>query len=157
MIQTWRERQAAPPLCTPVVAPAAVEDTTQRAAASGADAKPSESVPEEAYTDLELHIAPREKGRYAVTAELDAEGKYRGALQMDAEGRDRLSGISVPEAYGLALFDAVFTGNIHAAFMTARERARTQTAGRLRLRLWIDHEAADLNVCTIVVRADRSV
>jgi len=144
-IQTWQGRRDDPPVCVPAVAPAAAEGTVPHAAAPGANTKPSESASDETYTDLELHIAPREKGRYAVTAELDGEGKYLDVLQMDAEARERLSVISDPETYGLALFGAVFTGHIYSAYTTARERARTQTAGRLRLRLWIDHEAADLH------------
>ncbi len=143
-IQTWGACKDDPPLCMPVVAPVAA-DTSQRVAASGAETKVSESAPEETYTDLELHITPRKKGRYAITAELDGESKYRGVLQMDAEERERLSVISDPGTYGLALFDAVFTGDIRAAYTTARERARAQTDARLRLRLWIDDEAADLH------------
>ncbi len=148
MIQTWKERQTAPPLCTPpettpsgVAVSAPQQNMTPPSAPT-----PSHGAPE-TYTDLEIHIAPRdaEAGRYAVVAELDGDYKYYGTFQMGAQERERLAAITDPEAYGLALFDALFRDQIHIAFATARERAHAKTADRLRLRLWIDHEAADLH------------
>ncbi len=106
----------------------------------------TQKVAEEHYTDLEIHIfRSGDEGRYAVTAELDGEGKSSGVLQMGPGERQKLLEAPNPEAYGLALFDALFTGKVFAAYTTARERARAQTGGRLRLRLWIDDNAADLH------------
>ncbi len=135
-IQTWQQRQESPPPCPAEPLLDVVMDTDVL----------STRAPE-TYTDLEIHIAPDDvgTGRYAVTAELDGEGRYPGILRMGMDERISLSSITDPEAYGLALFDALFTGQIHTAYTTARERARTRTAGRLRLRLWIDHKAADLH------------
>ena len=144
MIQTWKARKDAPPLCAPVVVSNTAEDTPQRTAASGAETKLSGSAPEETYTDLEIHIAPRDvnAGLYAVTAELDGEDKYYGTLQMGASDRETLFTKTDPVRYGSALFDALFRGDIHTAYAVARAKAPD---GCLRLRLWIDHEAADLH------------
>ncbi|HOT90992.1 MAG TPA: CHAT domain-containing protein [Anaerolineae bacterium] len=134
-IQMWKERFAAPPLCPPETPTEAVVPA------------PSPLFAPETYTDLEIHIAPRDPtiGVYAVTAELDGDAKFYGTLQMGTTERAALAMLTDPVEYGTALFDALFCGDIHTAYTTARERARTQTAGRLRLRLWIDHAAADLH------------
>ncbi len=146
LIQTWKERQAAPPLCAPdSVAPVASGGTPQQSVTPPL-AKPAERAPE-TYTDLEIHIALNNKdaGQYAIIAELDGEGRYYGTMQMGVEARERLSEVTDSEAYGLALFDALFHSDLYIAFATARERAHAKTADRLRLRLWIDPEAADLH------------
>lgn len=144
-IKTWQVRQDAPPPCRVESLCDVVVDISTP---SGEIAlfERVERAPE-AYTDLEIHIAPGDAGagRYAVTAELDGEGRYSGTLQMGVDERILLSSLTDPEAYGLALFDALFVDHIYTAYTTARERARTRTAGRLRLRLWIDHKAADLH------------
>ncbi len=134
-IQEWKERQAAPPLCPPV------EEV--EIASSEKTVKPAP----EMYTDLEIHLAPRDSaaGVYAVTAELDGDAKFYGTLQMGDAERRELETLTDPLKYGCALFDALFRGDIHTAYTTAQERARSQTENRLRLRLWIDHAAADLH------------
>ncbi|HOU15968.1 MAG TPA: CHAT domain-containing protein [Anaerolineae bacterium] len=146
MIQTWKARQAAPPLCSPEPVASIASGSAPSQTVASAVAQPSERAPE-TYTDLEIHIAPKsvDTGRYAVTAELDSEGKYYGAMQMGVQERERFSAIPDSEAYGVALFDALFHDDIYIAFATARERAHAKTADRLRLRLWIDHEAVDLH------------
>jgi len=139
-IQTWQARQTKPPLCSP---PSEAEVTTPQSDSPSQVAKPVIVAPE-MYTDLEIHIAPRDvdAGLYAVTAELDGEGSYRGTLRMGAAERDALLALTDPAEYGCALFDALFRGDIHTAYAVARAKA---PQGRMRLRLWIDHEAADLH------------
>jgi len=144
MIQTWQTRRDDPPLCAPAVAPVAVEVTVPKLETPGAAVTPSISASEETYTDLEIHIAPRDvdAGLYVVTAELDGEGSFRGTLRMGATEREALLALTDPAEYGCALFDALFRGDIHTAYAVARAKA---AQGRMRLRLWIDHEAADLH------------
>ncbi|MGC9397094.1 MAG: CHAT domain-containing protein [Anaerolineae bacterium] len=144
MIQTWRERQAAPPLCSPVIVSAVSEDTAQRIAVSGVVAKPSRSASEETYTDLELHISGRDvnAGVYTVTAEVDGGAEYSGVLQMGTEEREALLAMTDPAEYGYALFKALFQGDILTAYIGARAKA---SEGRLRLRLRIANKIADLH------------
>jgi len=143
MVQTWQARKEDASLCVPAVAEAAALE----AAATGAVVKPAASVLEETCTDLEIRITPRDMNanRYAITAELDGESKYYGTVQMGKMERERLFVITDPAEYGLVLFDTLFADDIRMAYAMALERARMQTGGRLRLRLWIDHEAADLH------------
>lgn len=140
MIQTWRERHDAPPVCSPETP----SDVVAEAPASGKATQPERAPVPETYTDLEIHIAPRDAdaGIYAVTAELDGEAKYYGTLQMGVREREALHTRTDLADYGCALFDALFRGDIHTAYAVARAKA---PEGRLRLRLWIDHEAADLH------------
>ncbi|MBN2003638.1 MAG: CHAT domain-containing protein [Anaerolineae bacterium] len=101
---------------------------------------------EEHYTDLEIHISEEwEEGRYTVIAELDGEGKHSGVLQMGTAEQQGLLEKTDPAEYGVALYDALFTGDILNAYTKACERARSQNHDRLRLRLWIDHNAAELH------------
>jgi len=135
-IQTWEARKDDPPACTPSVAPAP------------GPLRPDTPAPRaETYTDLEIHIAPQDAtaGVYAVTAEVDGEGKHYGTLRMGEAERASLLAAADQAAYGLALFDALVAGDVHTAYATARERARMRSDERLRLRLWLDHKAADLH------------
>ncbi len=138
-VQTWKERQAAPPLCPPETATDVVVETP------AIPVKPVPPVPaSETYTDLEIHIALRDMdaGVYAVTAELDGDEKYYGELCMGKAERKQLFTITDLEKYGVALFDALFRDEIGTAYAVARAKA---PEGRLRLRLWIDPNAADLH------------
>jgi len=64
---------------------------------------------------------------------------------MTASARENLMSAATPEAYGLILFDALFSGAIRDAYVAARAHAHTQTHDRLRLRLWVDHKSAELH------------
>ena len=50
-----------------------------------------------------------------------------------------------PEEYGLDLFYALFTGPIRRAYDRVAGRAEAENEGRVRVRLWIDDEAAELH------------
>ncbi|MBN2390652.1 MAG: hypothetical protein JXR84_08015, partial [Anaerolineae bacterium] len=104
-IETWQERQDMPPSCQPEP----LQDVVAEIDTLSGKALPSERALE-MYTDLEIHIAPRDTdaGLYAVTAELDGEAKYDGTLQMGASDRETLFVIADPVKYGSALFDALF-------------------------------------------------
>jgi hypothetical protein len=52
-----------------------------------------------------------------------------------------LENLLKPEAYGLALFDALFAGKVLRAY----DRAMGRAEGYVRVRLWIDEDAADLH------------
>ncbi len=137
-LRKWEAEKAKPPFCQ-IASPEAPTP------AQSADL-PQPSPAAEHYTDLEIHISRSgDEGCYAVTAELDGEGKHNGAMQMGEVERQRLLEKTDPAEYGLALYDALFTGEIVSAYTKACERARTQNGDRLRLRLWIDHNAADLH------------
>ncbi|MBN1876441.1 MAG: CHAT domain-containing protein [Anaerolineae bacterium] len=140
-IETWQARKADPPPCQAEPFPDVV---TEGVATSGKSTRSERVLEPETYTDLEIHIAPRDKnaGLYAVIAELDGEGRYYGTLQMGALDREALRAKPDPAEYGCALFDALFCDDIHTAYAVARAKA---PEGRLRLRLWIDHNAADLH------------
>ena len=101
----------------------------------------------EAYTMLTLHIRGKDEGAggYPVEAEINQEqGLYSGGLcRPDLVALRALE--DQPEQYGLDLFYALIDGPIRRAYDTASGYAEAQTGGRLRLRLWIDHEAAELH------------
>jgi WD40 repeat protein len=100
----------------------------------------------DAYTDLLLRVFPYDESGscYPVEAELSDGSRFTGgelrldrqallALQLDAQG------------YGLALFSALFAGDIRRAYDKVAGIAETATGGRLRVRLWIDKEAVELH------------
>lgn len=101
----------------------------------------------EAYTMLTLHIRGKDEsaGGYPVAAEINQEaGLFSGGLfRPDLAALRALEG--QPEQYGQDLFYALIDGPIRRAYDTASGYAEAQTDGRLRLRLWIDHEAAELH------------
>ncbi|MEJ5308704.1 MAG: CHAT domain-containing protein [Anaerolineae bacterium] len=140
-IQTWQQRQESPPLCLPETVEAA-SPVVNTPPVTGPSAGAAET-----YTELEIHIAPggKDSGLYAVTAELDGEGKFYGTLQMGQAERAALLETDDAKVYGLMLFDALFRDDILRAYDKAQERAHYQHNDRMRLRLWIDHEAADLH------------
>lgn len=138
-LQQWEEN-----LRVTVTQRAAQVQANGGRAVAGMSATTISVAKEETYTDLEIHIAPRDVSTslYAVVAELDGERRYNGTLQMGAPERERLFAKTDPAEYGTALFDALFQHDIRIAYEVARAKAPD---GRLRLRLWIDHEAADLH------------
>jgi len=101
------------------------------------------------YTDILIHIRRWDEnaGAYPVEAELD-DGSffYGGELRLDQQARQALLAIELdPEKYGLELFQALFSEPIRRAYDKATGRAEAQTEGRLRVRLWIDDQAAELH------------
>jgi hypothetical protein len=101
------------------------------------------------HTDILIRVRrwDDEAGAYPVEAELD-DGSffYGGELHLDQQARqDLLSAELDPEKYGLKLFQALFSEPIRRAYDRATGRAEAQTEGRLRVRLWIDDDAAELH------------
>jgi len=98
------------------------------------------------YTDLLLRIFPLDERTqaYPVEAELDDGSRYTGGqLKLD---RDALLSLQLDsEAYGLALFDALFAGDSRRAYDKATGAAEANTGGRLRVRLWVDNDAVELH------------
>lgn len=98
-----------------------------------------------AYTDLLIRIRRQSGGQdYPVEAWINEAAHYAGGLlhvdwqllrQQEAE----------PQAYGTTLFYALLSGPIRAAYDKATGIAEAATFGRLRLRLWIDVESAELH------------
>jgi hypothetical protein len=81
---------------------------------------------------------------YPVEVELDDGSFFSGGeLRLDrpALQADEFD----PEKYGLDLFYALFSGPIRRAYDKIAGRADAQTEGRLRVRLWIDDDAAELH------------
>ncbi|MBN1875150.1 MAG: CHAT domain-containing protein [Anaerolineae bacterium] len=80
------------------------------------------------YTDFEVHISPAntEPGKYKVKAELGDGSTFTEQLILD----EKLQ---------------IFTGQINKAYIRAETLAETQTEKRLRFRLWIDNDAAELH------------
>lgn len=138
----WEERLKATPV--PISVPPGGSPPGAGKPTAGLPLAEADRGADETYTGIEIHIAPREvnAGVYAVTAEVDGGGEYSGTLQMGAGDREALLAMTDPAQYGCALFDALFQGNILAAYLGARANA---PEGRLRLRLRIAHDASDLH------------
>lgn len=99
----------------------------------------------ETYTDLTLRLRAKAGGGfYPIEAELDNGQRFdNGRLTLD---QATLSANELnPAEYGRLLFEALFTPGFRTAYDTAAARADALTAGRLRVRLWIDPEAAELH------------
>src|SRR5262245_13602268 len=97
------------------------------------------------YTDLVIRIrAWNEPGtHYPVEAATDDGARYEGELRLD---RAALLALDLnPQAYGQALFAALYTGDTRRAYDKASARAEALNEGRLRMRLWIDEEAVELH------------
>ncbi len=137
-IQAWQARQDAPPPCR-AETPTATVDTAQSTTPSVA--QPSESTPE-TYTDIEIHIFGKSNDVYPVTAELSDGASFSGEFQLDHNAL--LAAEKDPEAYSECLSCALFVGDIDKAYFKAQTLAEVNTRGRLRLRLWIDNAAAEL-------------
>lgn len=81
---------------------------------------------------------------YPVEVELDDGHFFRdGLLRLDRQAL--LTAESDPQEYGLELFYALFSGPVRRAYDTATGQAAARTEGRLRVRLWIDDDAAELH------------
>lgn len=100
----------------------------------------------EAYTDLQIRIYPyNEKDQaYPVEAELGDGSRYTGG-QLKLDRQALLAQQLNAEAYGVALFNALFAGDIRRAYDKATGAAEAESGGRLRVRLWVDDEAVELH------------
>ena len=97
------------------------------------------------YTDLMIRLrAWVESGAYyPVEAEYGDGARFEGQLRLDRQALLALELNS--QAYGQALFSALFAGEVRRAYDRATARAEALTSGRLRVRLWIDDEAVELH------------
>jgi WD40 repeat protein len=100
----------------------------------------------EAYTDLELRIYPFDEGTqaYPVEAELGDGSRYEGG-QLKLDRQALLAQQLNAQAYGMALFNALFAGDIRRAYDKATGAAEAESGGRLRVRLWVDNDAVELH------------
>jgi len=110
---------------------------------------PPESVAtSDPYTemDIDIHSQSESAGGYPVRVTLSDGDHYAGTLRLDDAMRQALVEVgSDPKRYGHKLFDALFSGPIGNAYAIVRKLAERQTAGRLRIRLRIDRDAAELH------------
>lgn len=100
----------------------------------------------ERYTDILVRIFPFDdaKNYYPVEAELGDGSRFDdGRFVLDREKllRSELDA----DAYGMALFESLFSGDILRAYERAVGIADSETEDRLRVRLWIDEEAVELH------------
>ena len=98
------------------------------------------------YGELLIRVRPWDAtiDAYPVEAGLDDGSFFAGGrLRLDRQALLRAE--TDPQAYGLELFYALFDGPIRRAYDKATGRAEVLTGGRLRVRLWIDQEAAELH------------
>lgn len=100
----------------------------------------------EAYTDLQIRIYPYDERAqaYPVEAELGDGSRYTGG-QLKLDRQALLAQQLNAEAYGMALFNALFAGDIRRAYDKATGAAEVESGGRLRVRLWVDDEAVELH------------
>ncbi|MEA3310551.1 MAG: CHAT domain-containing protein [Chloroflexota bacterium] len=98
------------------------------------------------YTDLLIHIhrCGKNDAGYPVTAQLSDGSHFTGGL-FDPDWAALRAVRLDAAAYGHELFYVLFAGPIRRAYDRAWGRAQTETAGRLRIRLWIAQEAASLH------------
>lgn len=103
---------------------------------------------ENRYADLKIHLGPFDSATqsYTVAAQLN-DGSYytRQGLCVDEE---QLWISPYPQQHGVTLFDTIFCGPIRDAYLKAMTYAETHADGYLRMRLWIDQNAADLQSLT---------
>lgn len=100
----------------------------------------------EPYFDLQIRIGPLEltPQTYPVEAWLKDGSHFEDGTFQPDEARLQAAETD-PQSYGLMLYDALFAGPILRAYDKATTCAETQTGGRLRFRLWIDDDAAELH------------
>jgi HEAT repeat protein len=99
----------------------------------------------ESHTDIRVHLGRQGvNGTYPVAAELDDGSIFTGG-ELGIQMEDLLATVLDPKAYGLDLFDALMSGPIRRAYDKVTGRAERETGGRVRVRLWIDDQAAELH------------
>ncbi len=98
----------------------------------------------EAFTDILIQIGRQDQnGVYRTQATLDDGSHYRdGELRIDSE--KLLASEFDPKAFGEELFYSLFGGPIRRAYDKVTGRAEAETEGRVRVRLWIDDSASEL-------------
>lgn len=96
-------------------------------------------------TDLLIRIFARHNTRepYEVEATIEDGTFFAGTLRLDMAVL-RAAALS-PSAYGAILCEALFAGPIGRAYERAVGAARVQSAGRVRVRLWLDDAAPELH------------
>jgi hypothetical protein len=82
-------------------------------------------------------------GRYPVESESGEGSRAQGELSIDPQAL--LARQLDPTAYGVSLFESLFSGPIARTYEKAIGQAQAETGGRLRVRLWIEPEAAELH------------
>ncbi|MCP4542085.1 MAG: CHAT domain-containing protein [Chloroflexi bacterium] len=93
---------------------------------------------------IRIHSRDEDSDAYPFEAELDDGSRFLdGELNLDQQALQAVE--SDPEQYGLDLFYNLFSGPVRRAYDKATGRAEAQTGGRLRVRLWIDNDAAELH------------
>jgi hypothetical protein len=100
------------------------------------------------YTDLLIRILGLH-GEQTYTAEAWIDGELavsEAVIQLDIPLLRRQD--NDPEAYGLTLFYGLLSGELRAAYDKARGLAQAAGTAGLRLRLWIDDQAAALQTLT---------
>jgi hypothetical protein len=99
---------------------------------------------ERTYGDLLIRIQAWDQARqfYPTEAEHDGGSVFKDGLRLNQEALHQVE--QDAEAYGLALFDALFTGAVRSAYDRAIGRAEVSTEGRLRIRLAIGEGAGEL-------------
>jgi len=106
----------------------------------------SEEEASESYFDVQIRIQGLDAATRAYPVEIRlANGSHfeGGALRLD---RDLLAASEQdPQRYGHLLFEALFDSPLLGAYHQAVAYADLQCEGRLRIRLWIDHAAAELH------------
>ena len=95
--------------------------------------------------DVLIRVRPfhENAGAYPLEAELDDGSHARGELRLD--WKSLLGSGLDTRRYGMVLGEALLAGAVGRAYEDAATRADSRTKGRLRVRLWIDEEAAELH------------
>ncbi len=101
----------------------------------------------ESYTDLLIHIRYKPEGEegYPAEATLSDGSFFSGRISLNGQAL-REAEINIAwERYGQLLYEALLAGGtISRAYDLASGLARQQSGGRLRVRLWLDSRASDL-------------
>jgi hypothetical protein len=94
--------------------------------------------------EIRIHALDTDGGAYAVEANLGNGGHFTGdELRLNTEAL-REAALD-PQTVGQQLADALFVGPIRDAYLKAATYAETLAENCLRLRLWIDPDAAELH------------
>ncbi len=93
---------------------------------------------------IRIHRRDEDSEIYPIEAELDDGSRFlSGEFHLDRQALQAVA--SDPEQYGLDLFYALFSGPVRRAYDKVTGRAEALMEGRLRVRLWIDDDAAELH------------
>lgn len=101
----------------------------------------------EKYSDILIRIGEwnEPEKAYRVEATVD-DGSFFEGGQLVFDSAEVLAAAQNNEKYGREWFDALLSEPIRRAYNMARGRAQVQSDNRLRVRLWIDPDAAELHV-----------